>query len=104
MNSELNKCQKHYHVKKNDKVQVISGGWKNKTAKVVAILKKKDRVVLEMQNLSDAAHRPQERRESERRSRRPRRLRARLQRQEDRFRRRRREEGRVSGGTEQCPI
>ena len=30
MNNELNKCQKHYHVKKNDKVQVISGGWKNK--------------------------------------------------------------------------
>ena len=48
MNNELNKCQKHYHVKKNDKVQVISGGWKNKTAKVVAILKKKDRVVLEI--------------------------------------------------------
>ena len=38
MNNEVNKCQKHYHVKKNDKVQVISGGWKNKTAKVVAIL------------------------------------------------------------------
>ena len=53
MNSEFNKCQKHYHVKKNDKVQVISGGWKNKTAKVVAILKKKDRVVLEIENPTD---------------------------------------------------
>ena len=43
------KCQKIYHVKKGDLVEVISGDWK-----IVAILKKKDRVVLELQDLSDA--------------------------------------------------
>ncbi len=50
-----NKCAKHYHVKKGDLVDVISGSWKDNTGKILAILKKKDRVVLEMQNLSDAA-------------------------------------------------
>jgi len=50
-----NKCAKHYHVKKGDLVDVISGSWKGNQGKILAILKKKDRVVLEMQNLSDAA-------------------------------------------------
>ncbi len=54
MNIE-NKCEKHYHVKKNDTVEVISGAWKGNKAKITAILKKKDRVVLEMMDLSDAA-------------------------------------------------
>ena len=50
-----NKCAKHYHVRKDDLVDVISGSWKGNQGKILAILKKKDRVVLEMQNLSDAA-------------------------------------------------
>ncbi len=50
-----NKCAKIYHVKKDDKVEVISGAWKKNTGKIVAILKKKDRVVLELENLSEAA-------------------------------------------------
>ena len=40
--------QTKYHVKKGDKVQVISGVWKGEEAEVVTILKKKDRVVLNM--------------------------------------------------------
>ena len=48
------KCQKIYHVKKGDLVEVISGDWKGEKGKIVAILKKKDRVVLELQDLSDA--------------------------------------------------
>ena len=50
-----NKCAKHYHVRKDDLVEVISGSWKGNQGKILAVLKKKDRVVLEMQNLSDAA-------------------------------------------------
>jgi large subunit ribosomal protein L24 len=38
---------KKYHVKKDDVVEVISGRWKGVTAKVVAILPKKDRIVLD---------------------------------------------------------
>lgn len=45
------KCQKIYHVKKGDLVEVISGDWKGEKGKIVAILKKKDRVVLEMQGI-----------------------------------------------------
>jgi len=37
-----------YHVKKGDKVQVISGVWKGEEAEVAAILPKKDRVALNM--------------------------------------------------------
>ena len=40
------KCAKKYHVKKGDAVEVISGEWKKETGKIVAVLKKKDRVVL----------------------------------------------------------
>lgn len=45
------KCAKKYHVKKGDAVEVISGEWKKETGKIVAVLKKKDRVVLEMQDI-----------------------------------------------------
>ena len=45
------KCAKRYHVKKGDIVEVISGEWKNESGKVIAVLKKKDRVVLEMQGI-----------------------------------------------------
>ncbi len=54
MDMNTPKCQKHYHVKKGDLVTVISGDWKGETGKVLTILKKKDRVVLELQNLSEA--------------------------------------------------
>lgn len=37
-----------YHVKKGDRVQVISGVWKGEEAEVAAILPKKDRVALTM--------------------------------------------------------
>ena len=50
----VNKCQKIYHVKKGDLVKVISGDWKNHSGKIVAVLKKKDRVVLELEDLSAA--------------------------------------------------
>lgn len=42
----------NYHVKKGDAVSVISGKWKGERAKILAVLKKKDRVVLELANLS----------------------------------------------------
>ena len=45
------KCAKRYHVKKGDIVEVISGEWKSESGKVIAVLKKKDRVVLEMQGI-----------------------------------------------------
>lgn len=47
------KCAKHYHVKKGDAVSVISGGWKGEEGTIKAVLKKKDRVVVEFKNLSD---------------------------------------------------
>ena len=50
----VDKCKKVYHVKKGDLVKVISGDWKNHSGKIVAILKKKDRVVLELDDLPDA--------------------------------------------------
>ncbi len=46
------KCAKKYHVKKGDAVEVISGVWKGESAKIIAVAKKKDRVILEMQGLS----------------------------------------------------
>ncbi|OQA81749.1 MAG: 50S ribosomal protein L24 [Lentisphaerae bacterium ADurb.Bin242] len=45
------KKAKSYHVKKGDAVEVITGEWKKETGKVIAVLKKKDRVVLEMQGI-----------------------------------------------------
>ena len=46
------KCAKIYHVKKGDMVEVLSGEWKKETGKITAVLKKKDRVVLEITSLS----------------------------------------------------
>ncbi|MFA7229809.1 MAG: 50S ribosomal protein L24 [Victivallaceae bacterium] len=43
---------KKYHVKKGDKVVVNAGTWKGEDAKIVAVLSKNDRVVLEFSNLS----------------------------------------------------
>ena len=43
---------KQYHVKKGDKVIVNAGTWKKEEAKIIAVLTKKDRVVLEFSNLS----------------------------------------------------
>ena len=43
---------KKFHVKTGDEVTVISGKWKGESAKVKAVLKDKDRVVLEMVGLS----------------------------------------------------
>lgn len=42
-----------YHVKKGDKVIVNSGSWKNEEATIKAILPKKDRVVLELANMTN---------------------------------------------------
>jgi len=47
------KCDKKYHVKKGDVVEVISGVWKTKSGKVTAVLKKSDRVVLELEGLTE---------------------------------------------------
>ncbi len=54
MDKNTPKCQKSYHVKKGDLVKVISGDWKGENGKILAVLKKTDRVVLELQNLSEA--------------------------------------------------
>jgi large subunit ribosomal protein L24 len=43
---------KKYHVKKGDKVIVNSGSWKGEEATVKVILPKKDRVVLELANMT----------------------------------------------------
>ena len=45
------KCAKKYHVKKGDTVEVIREKKKKESGKIVAVLKKKDRVVLEMQGI-----------------------------------------------------
>lgn len=45
--------QKNYHVKKGDKVYVNAGKWQGCTGEVVAVLKKKDRVVVELSGLND---------------------------------------------------
>ncbi len=47
------KCAKSYHVKKGDRVEVLSGVWKKEIGKVSAILKKTDRVVLEIEGMSE---------------------------------------------------
>ncbi|HBA54735.1 MAG TPA: 50S ribosomal protein L24, partial [Syntrophorhabdus aromaticivorans] len=43
--------EKHYHVKKNDTVMVTAGKDKGKTGKVLRIVKKKDRLVVEKVNM-----------------------------------------------------
>lgn len=40
------------HVKKGDNVVVISGKWKGESAKILAVIKKNNRAVLELSNLS----------------------------------------------------
>ena len=40
------------HVKTGDEISVISGKWKGEDAKITAVLKPKNRVVLEMTGLS----------------------------------------------------
>ena len=45
------KCEKQYHVKKGDTVEVISGEWKNEKGKIAAVLKKTDRVVVEVTSI-----------------------------------------------------
>ncbi|MDD3118194.1 MAG: hypothetical protein PHQ27_03365 [Victivallales bacterium] len=42
-----------YHVKKGDTVVVNTGEWKKREGKILAILSKKDRVVLEIAGLTD---------------------------------------------------
>lgn len=49
--------QNKYHVKKGDKVFVNAGKWQGKQGEVVAILKKKDRVVIELSGLNDKQRR-----------------------------------------------
>jgi large subunit ribosomal protein L24 len=49
--------QNNYHVKKGDKVYVTSGKWQGKQGAVVAILTKKDRVVIELESLTDKQRR-----------------------------------------------
>lgn len=48
---------KKYHVKKGDTVLVNLGEWAGKEAKIVAVLPKKDRVVLELAGLTDQERR-----------------------------------------------
>ena len=43
---------KTYHVKKGDKVIVNSGKWKGEEATITAVLTAKDRVVLELANVT----------------------------------------------------
>jgi large subunit ribosomal protein L24 len=43
--------EKHYHIKKNDLVMVTNGKDKGKSGKVLRIVKKKDRLVVEKVNL-----------------------------------------------------
>jgi len=43
--------EKHYHVKKNDLVMVTNGKDKGKTGKILRIIKKKDRLVVEKVNM-----------------------------------------------------
>jgi large subunit ribosomal protein L24 len=43
--------EKYYHVKKNDLVMVTNGKDKGKTGKVLRIIKKKDRLIIEKVNM-----------------------------------------------------
>lgn len=42
-----------YHVKKGDVVSINTGEWKGREGKIAAILPKKDRVVIELKDISD---------------------------------------------------
>ena len=50
--------RKHYHIKKNDTVKVIAGKEKGKAGKVLKIVAKKDRAVVEKVNLIKRHQRP----------------------------------------------
>jgi large subunit ribosomal protein L24 len=43
-------ARKHYHIKKNDTVKVLAGKEKGKTGKILKIMAKKDRAVVEKVN------------------------------------------------------
>jgi large subunit ribosomal protein L24 len=47
----MEKEEKRYHVKKNDLVMVVAGKDKGKTGKVLRVVKKKDRLVVEKVNM-----------------------------------------------------
>ena len=49
---------KNYHVKKGDMVEVLTGREKGKTGKILKILKKKDRVIVEKVNFVKKHARP----------------------------------------------
>jgi large subunit ribosomal protein L24 len=48
---------KRFHVKKNDEVQVISGSHRGQTGKVLQVIAKKERVIIEGVNLVKKATR-----------------------------------------------
>jgi large subunit ribosomal protein L24 len=50
--------RKHYHIKKSDMVKVIAGKEKGKTGKILKILSKKDRAVVEKVNMIKRHQRP----------------------------------------------
>ncbi len=50
--------QKKYHVKKGDTVEVIAGNDKTKRGKVLDIIAKKDRVLVEGVNMRTKHHKP----------------------------------------------
>lgn len=52
------KEQKKYHIKKNDTVMVIAGKEKGKSGKVMRIIPKKDRVIVEKLNMVKRHMRP----------------------------------------------
>ncbi len=52
------KSYKNYHVKKGDMVEVLAGKEKGKTGKILKILKKKDRVIVEKVNFVKKHARP----------------------------------------------
>lgn len=49
---------KKYHIKKNDRVMVVSGKEKGKVGKVLKILPKKDRIIVEKVNMIKRHTRP----------------------------------------------
>jgi large subunit ribosomal protein L24 len=50
--------RKHYHIRKDDTVKVIAGREKGKTGKILKILSKRDRAVVEKVNMIKRHQRP----------------------------------------------
>ncbi|VVM05855.1 50S ribosomal protein L24 [Methylacidimicrobium cyclopophantes] len=50
--------QSHFHIKRGDEVAIVSGTQKGKTGKVLRVLRKENRVVIEGINLVKKATRP----------------------------------------------